>query len=807
MKIKEVKDMDEMSGFITHYLISGPLLTDFIADKADKNQIRYEQYLRSIVAERNKPAPSDNIKIGDKSELGLPWEYYYPGSGFVNISQFSVTPKKVELLAATGLVAQEDMEIRAILWTYTAVDVWLGDQKICSVTEPVYKPIKKKEIKLVLKEGYNALLIRMQNLAVRDTRNIFGIQLLEHREKVAPALPDAEHAEPFLALDHWLSGIEMKGNRIYFPADAPCKVYLTYDDASNDKDCVDVSGMSCADVKRDMVMAVVYGEIQHKKMIRKIELLHNKKPAYRQSASSDEIRRAMFEELSLMGAEPAFQPLRFGLFYVLARWHLGKKAVQDEAHINQALEQMERREDCSDFFLAGLLRMMQSFSLPAALSAKAEQTILNYRYWMTEDGSDGMCFWSENHALMFYICAFMAGNQYPDKIFPRSGRTGLQVSEVAKDRIRQWLADIEEYGFEEFLSADYMCVTLGALLNVVDYMEEEESERAVRLVDLMLKSFACHTFRGSIIAPQARIYRSVILPFTQSAQALIHLLNPETPVGNSEWMVFLMNSKYRMPHHYASLMNGPLEMEYQTGNAWVKLEKQQDYMLTSVQSPRYDEKPSFWENISFDDSADIESNLYIKSFNERFHGTSRFEPGVQGYQQHMWYAALDNDTVVFSNHPGEMADDGGMRPGYWYGNGIMPAIKQQGNLLGVIYDIGEDHPIAFTHLFFPASKFDSVSKDGQWLFGQKDGGYVAIWCSDAMVPHNDRLIDCEYRVYGTRMAYICQCGSKEEFESLGHFRDYCQTLSPAFDHSKLKLSASNGYTLASIRSENKTQYV
>lgn len=323
----------------------------------------------------------------------------------------------------------------------------------------------------------------------------------------------------------------------------------------------------------------------------------------------------------------------------------------------------------------------------------------------------------------------------------------------------------------------------------------------------MLKSFACHTFRGSIIAPQARIYRSVILPFTQSAQALIHLLNPETPVGNSEWMVFLMNSKYRMPHHYASLMNGPLEMEYQTGNAWVKLEKQQDYMLTSVQSPRYDEKPSFWENISFDDSADIESNFYIKSFNERFHGTSRFEPGVQGYQQHMWYAALDNDTVVFTNHPGEMADDGGMRPGYWYGNGIMPAIKQQGNLLGVIYDIGEDHPIAFTHLFFPAGKFDSVSKDGQWLFGQKDGGYVAIWCSDVMVPHNDRLIDCEYRAYGTRMAYICQCGSKEEFESIGHFRDYCQTLSPAFDHSKLKLSASNGYTLASIRSENKTQYV
>ncbi|MCF2938513.1 hypothetical protein L1N85_08705 [Paenibacillus alkaliterrae] len=216
------------------------------------------------------------------------------------------------------------------------------------------------------------------------------------------------------------------------------------------------------------------------------------------------------------------------------------------------------------------------------------------------------------HSFEFEV---LAGNQYPDKRFPRS-------------------------------------VTFGALLNVVDYMEEEESARAARLIDQMLKSFACHTFRGSIIAPQARIYRSVILPFTQSAQFLIHLLNAETPVGNSEWMVFLMNSKYRLPHHYASLMDEPLEMEYQTGNAWVKLKKQQDYMLTSVQSPRYDENPSFWENSGFDDSADVESNSYIKSFNERFHGTSHFEPGVHSYQQHMWYAALDNDTVVFTNHPG-----------------------------------------------------------------------------------------------------------------------------------------------------------
>ncbi|MGO4546276.1 hypothetical protein AB4Z29_15895 [Paenibacillus sp. 2TAB23] len=799
--------MESFNGFISHYLISGPKLTPFIADKTDKNQIRYEKYLRSIVAERNLPAPSDQIRIGSLSELGLPWAYYYPRSGFVNISQFSVTPQKVELLAAAGLVVKEAIKVRAVIWTYAAVDVWLGDHKVCSVMEPVYKPIVKKEITFMLQKGYNALTIRMQNLAVRDTRNIFGIQLLEKWDLIDTSLPDLENVQPFLALDHWLSGIEMSGRRIHLPANPPCPVYLTYRHIQNDGQRMDISGLSFIDVEEDELIAVVYGEIDQKKLSRKIELLQNRKPIYLESADFAERSRRMYKELAGIGAGHTFEPLRFGLFYVLARWELGMKAAHDEAHIVQALEQIERREDCSDFFLAGLLRLMQSHSLNAALSDRAERAIVNYRYWMTENGSDGMCFWSENHALMFYICAYMAGREYPNQTFPRSGRTGVEVSKVAKGRIQQWLADIEEYGFEEFLSTDYMCVTLGALLNVVDYMEEKEASRAARLIDKMLETFAWHTFRGSIIAPQARIYRSVILPFTQAAQSLISLLDEKAPIGNSEWMVFLMNSKYRLPDSLVGLMYEPLEREYQTGNAWIKLKKHKDYMLTSVQSPRKDERPGYWENISFDDEADIESNDYIKSFNERFHGTSRFEPGVQGYQQHMWYAALDNDTVVFTNHPGEMSDDGGMRPGYWYGNGIMPAIKQQGQLLGAVYDIGEDHPVSFTHLFFPKSKFDIVSQVGSWLFGQKDGGYAAIWSSDIKVPHNDLLFECEYRVYGSQTAYLCQCGSKEEFKSLSQFMRYCEQLSPEFDRSLLTLSASNGFELTFDRCENKTQYI
>ena len=49
-----------------------------------------------------------------------------------------------------------------------------------------------------------------------------------------------------------------------------------------------------------------------------------------------------------------------------------------------------------------------------------------------------------------------------------------------------------------------------------------------------------------------------------------------------------------------------------------------------------------------------------------------------------------------------------MRPGYWHGNGVMPALKQQHGLLGGIYVISDEHPIGYTHLYCQECRFDEV---------------------------------------------------------------------------------------------------
>ena len=63
---------------------------------------------------------------------------------------------------------------------------------------------------LKLKKGENLLYIKMQNLGVRDTRNIFGIQLLENINKITISLPDTENIKPFIKLERWLSDITVK---------------------------------------------------------------------------------------------------------------------------------------------------------------------------------------------------------------------------------------------------------------------------------------------------------------------------------------------------------------------------------------------------------------------------------------------------------------------------------------------------------------------------------------------------------------------------------------------------------------------
>ncbi len=146
-----------------------------------------------------------------------------------------------------------------------------------------------------------------------------------------------------------------------------------------------------------------------------------------------------------------------------------------------------------------------------------------------------------------------------------------------------------------------------------------------------------------------------------------------------------------------------------------------------------------------------------------------------------------------------------MRPGYWYGNGILPAVLQKGNVLGAIYQIHEDYPVDFTHTFYPKCKFDETITENHWIFGRRKEGYLALWCSEKQVACNGALTDCEYRCYSRNAAYFCVCGSAKD-SSFEEFRTKCHGYQPNYCKETDTLTAAEFYLHYTFH-ENKTQFI
>jgi hypothetical protein len=89
----------------------------------------------------------------------------------------------------------------------------------------------------------------------------------------------------------------------------------------------------------------------------------------------------------------------------IAKMALGQWSQVNAGAILDAIDGINERRDCSDFYLIGLLGMLVRFGddphFPDDLRQPLEDCVLGFKYWMDEPGSDGMCYWSENHQILF----------------------------------------------------------------------------------------------------------------------------------------------------------------------------------------------------------------------------------------------------------------------------------------------------------------------------------------------------------------------------------------------------------------------
>ena len=752
-------------GSVTNYLVTRPVIEDFVAPYTLKDQLAFEKEMRELFYKEPTGEPPTPA-LGAVSPHGTLWEYNAKNRNpYVDFSTFYFTLKRVGFYAATVLVADKPREVRARIWSYAAFDMWHSGVRIVTEKVPVYHPIRYTDVTLKLKQGDNDILFLIQNFGVRDTRNMLKLQLLD-TDGVSVTLPieDTILAE-LKAAEEWLLSLRAEDKRLVADGKPPVSVSVNCGEKS-----FDFGDSSECEIPDNFTTNVSFS-LHNQKFSRIIDRPEHRKLNYKTESGTTnltEYARELLDKVDYgkIDAVKLYTETlgHAGMNYVIANVILngGSLSEYDERIIDCALDYVRERRDCSDFELAGLLRLVLSFNIPERVTEKIKEVALIFRYWMDEDGADAMCFWSENHALMFYVCGMLAGRIWKDETFLRSKRTGAEQERIGRRRIAEWFDVILAEGFEEFLAGGYMGVTVAALLTVYDFADSELRDKAKAVLDRIARESAIQCFKGIHVAPMGRIYRGVISPYISSVQGILYLLSEKNAKYVCARAVNYLFSDYKFPDGLDELMTGEADTVFNSGRAEIHTRKTEDNILTSVASPRA--TPTV-------EIAD-ETTEYFKTkvMNEGFHGTTLFIPGGEGYQQHLWYAAISERFLTFVNLPGSERDFSGMRPGYWFGNLIFPTVKQKGRELYCHYDIPDSIPTGFTHAYFPETLADEVVKKDSFRFARVGDSYLALFSSLPLTEYReDSITTAELRAYGREVIWYVKVGSRREDGSFDSF--------------------------------------
>lgn len=513
---------------------------------------------------------------------------------------------------------------------------------------------------------------------------------------------------------------------------------------------------------------------------------------------------------------------RVGFFSQIARLELGRDPV-DEAPIREALEYVDARKDCSDFTVAGLLRLLYLYRdsplIAPTLIAEIETCLLRFKYWWDEPGTDGMCYHTENHQFLFHTDELLVGQLFRDRTFANNGATGAEHIAHALPRVRRWLDDRARFGFSEWLSNCYFDEDFLSLANVVDFAEDATLRaRARACLDYLLLQMALHSHRGTFGSTHGRGYAPQIVSGrgerTANASKLIFgvgIYNDPARVG----AVTLATSTYRCPPliqalasdapdelliherhslnmedaprhgiRYDSLDDGPLFWSVQTffhPETIATVKRMADEYRITLYRPfapyleRYARDLAEHGRVLDPHVADATALTEVNIETFRTPATmlscaQDYRAGQPGYQQHIWQATLGPDAVVFTNHPG--ADDilGSSRPNFWAGNGLMPRAAQHRNVLVCLHRVPADDPFPYSHAHFPRAAFDQIVEQDNWTIARSGDGLLALHSQHpARWADSGPYADVELHADAPENAWICETGTLQQWGSLDRF--------------------------------------
>lgn len=529
-------------------------------------------------------------------------------------------------------------------------------------------------------------------------------------------------------------------------------------------------------------------------------------------------------------------------FTLKAPWHeLARLSVGGNPHLGvftSAFDHIQARIDGADIQLHSILRLLYQFndnpSLEMRLLMRAQQCLLDFKYWPDEPGKDAMNCWTESHYLLFSAAGFLAGQLYPELLFTSPNLQGQELADQHRRRLLQWMNLRFFTGFSEWFSNIFYDDLLTALLNLVQFSQDQEiHQRATMLVDLLLLDMALNQFRGVFGSTHGKSYgdsnKWAELESTTDTSKLLFGKGAFSCSDNSSAVALALSDAYQLPRVIYEIANDQQRNEMlnrqrvgilvsQAG--WWGLEgrqlekgmhllNQEAYFHPQVVNffVKIADRFGWWENQLFQPLArrrgllkTLRLLLLLPSFARLFEedlsrtmleqanlytyrtpdymlsSAQDYRKGYGGYQQHPWQATLGHGAVCFTTHPARVQ---GPPPNYWSGSGVLPRIAQLKNVLLAIYRIPKSialwvpNEMRLTHAWLPRDQFEEVVEQDGWIFARQGDGYLALL---SQYPYEwctspGEDQNREVIVARSKNIWICELGRKE---TSGEFSDFIQ---------------------------------
>ncbi len=446
----------------------------------------------------------------------------------------------------------------------------------------------------------------------------------------------------------------------------------------------------------------------------------------------------------------------------------------DESEIIALCDFIDKRYDCSDFKMISIVRSLYRYRdlISKETLSRMKQTTLGFKYAMEDPGIDGMCYWSENHQLIFNAVQYLAGHLYQDEIFTNTNKLGLWHKERALKQLNYWFETRFKWGFVEFHSNTYYEEDVAPLSLLIDLSPDATiSKKATILLDMILLDMAMHNFNGFFSAASGRCYE--LQKCDPNQQDILDIMAYAFNIGPVKTYDYsklstdlLLNKTYQVPPLIKAIANAkePMIIKDSMGLNLKDVKKvfknKKDLFTTGLyfwSMEAFTNFESIYLTMEMVKKWNMGENTFTKNlmpFNKWYLTKTKLltpilkilNPTTQGIaiqrantytykdkdvmlstvQMYMprWFGDQAHtggvslgDTHVFITHPGMAFFEDNSRnfsPSYYVGNGINPLAVQDYKEAIYYFDLSvrkgylEKERAQFTHLYLNTNKFDEV---------------------------------------------------------------------------------------------------